>query len=112
MNRVRIYLTLSIGIIAAALVSSCSTTRRIPADEILYTGIKSFKVSAPDSVRIPSGMISTIKSQVNVAPNDYWKLVGWRYPFPLGLWVYNNWPNPPKGFSPKIKSFGNVLLIF
>ena len=98
MNRVRIYLTLSIGIIAAALVSSCSTTRRIPADEILYTGIKSFKVSAPDSVRIPSGMISTIKSQVNVAPNDYWKLVGWRYPFPLGLWVYNNWPNPPKGF--------------
>lgn len=98
MNRVRIYLTLSIGIIAAALVSSCSTTRRIPADEILYTGIKSFKVSAPDSVRIPSGMISTIKSQVNVAPNNYWKLVGWRYPFPLGLWVYNNWPNPPKGF--------------
>lgn len=98
MNRVRIYLTLSIGIIAAALVSSCSTTRRIPADEILYTGIKSFKVSAPDSVSIPSGMISTIKSQVNVAPNNYWKLVGWRYPFPLGLWVYNNWPNPPKGF--------------
>lgn len=98
MNHVRIYLTLSIGIIAAALVSSCSTTRRIPADEILYTGIKSFKVSAPDSVRIPSGMISTIKSQVNVAPNNYWKLVGWRYPFPLGLWVYNNWPNPPKGF--------------
>lgn len=98
MNRVRIYLTLSIGIIAAALVSSCSTTRRIPADEILYTGIKSFKVSAPDSVRIPSGMITTIKSQVNVAPNNYWKLVGWRYPFPLGLWVYNNWPNPPKGF--------------
>ncbi|WP_300916153.1 BamA/TamA family outer membrane protein [Duncaniella muris] len=22
-----------------------------------------------------------------------------RYPFPLGLWVYNNWPNPPKGLK-------------
>lgn len=22
-----------------------------------------------------------------------------RYPFPLGLWVYNNWPNPPQGLK-------------
>lgn len=98
MKRIKLYFILTIGIVATVLVSSCSTTRRIPADEILYTGIKSFKVTAPDSVKIPSDMLSTIKSQVNVAPNNYWKLVGWRYPFPLGLWVYNNWPNPPKGF--------------
>jgi surface antigen len=43
-------------------------------------------------------MASSIKSAVDVAPNNYWKLVGWRYPFPLGLWVYNNWPNPKSGF--------------
>ncbi len=99
MNRTNIYLTLFIGIIAALLASSCSTTRRIPNDEILYTGVKNVKVSAPDSVKIPSGMVSNIKSQVNVAPNNYWKLLGWRYPFPLGLWVYNNWSNPPKGLK-------------
>lgn len=99
MNRTKIYLALFIGVIAAVLVSSCSTTRRIPDDEVLYTGIKSFKVTAPDSVKIPSGMISTIKSQVNVAPNNYLKMLNWRYPFPLGLWVYNNWSNPPKGLK-------------
>ena len=38
-----------------------------------------------------------MKEAVDVPPNNYWKLLGWHYPFPLGLWVYNNWPNPEKG---------------
>jgi len=49
-------------------------------------------------MKVPAAMASSIKSAVDVAPNNYWKLVGWRYPFPLGLWVYNNWPNPKSGF--------------
>lgn len=79
--------------------TACSTTGRIPADEMLYTGLKGIRYDNADSVKLPDELKSEIRSAVNVAPNNYWKLVGWRYPFPLGLWVYNNWPNPPKGFK-------------
>lgn len=85
------------GVIILALAStSCSTTRRIPDDEILYTGIKSIKFNT-DSAQVPPEMKSSIREAVNVAPNNYIKMLNWRYPFPLGLWVYNNWPNPEKG---------------
>ena len=80
----------------AALLAACSTTARIPDDEVLYTGVKKVEVTE-DSVKIPPALTSAVKDAVDVAPNNYWKLLGWHYPFPLGLWVYNNWPNPEKG---------------
>ncbi|MBP2691858.1 MAG: BamA/TamA family outer membrane protein [Muribaculaceae bacterium] len=81
-----------------AMPSGCSTTRRIPEGEILYNGLKKVEF-ADDSVRLPSELASSIKDAVNVPPNNYWKLLGWHYPFPLGLWVYNNWINPPSGLK-------------
>ena len=81
-----------------AMPSGCSTTRRIPEGEILYNGLKKVEF-ADDSVRLPSELASSIKDAVNVPPNNYWKLLGWHYPFPLGLWVYNNWSNPPSGLK-------------
>lgn len=84
----------------AVLLCSCSTTRRIPDDEILYTGIGKIEVArAADSTKISSEIVSQIRDAVDVAPNNYLKIIGWRYPFPLGLWVYNNWSNPPSGFK-------------
>lgn len=80
----------------AAVLAACSTTARIPADEVLYTGVKKVEM-AEDSVKIPPALTSAVKEAVDVPPNNYWKLLGWHYPFPLGLWVYNNWPNPEKG---------------
>lgn len=94
--RITAYLGTLLLLIATA---ACSTTGRIPADEMLYTGLKGIRYGNADSVKLPDELKSEIRSAVNVAPNNYWKLVGWRYPFPLGLWVYNNWPNPPKGFK-------------
>ncbi len=79
-----------------AVLAACSTTARIPADEVLYTGVKKVEM-AEDSVKIPPALTSAVKEAVDVPPNNYWKLLGWHYPFPLGLWVYNNWPNPEKG---------------
>jgi len=90
-------IALTITALMSALVS-CSTTRRIPADEILYTGVKGVDIARPDNGgAVPDDVSSTISEVVDVAPNNYWKMFGWRYPFPLGLWVYNNWPNPPSG---------------
>lgn len=94
---------LMLRLVAAALIFSavsCSTTRRIPDDEVLYTGVKKVAVErTADSTAIPSALSSEISRAVDVAPNNYIKMLKWRYPFPLGLWVYNNWPNPKKGFK-------------
>ncbi len=82
------------------LVASCSTTRKIGKDEILYTGLKGVEVQTPDNSKFPADVKSSLTEAVAVKPNN--SLLGSpsvRYPFPLGLWVYNNWPNPPKGFK-------------
>lgn len=88
-----------VAVAFAAVAAACSTTGRIPDNEILYTGIKKVNIAPSDSAKVPSAVASAINNAVDVAPNNYFKLLKWRYPFPLGLWVYNNWPNPPKGFK-------------
>ena len=85
------------GVTMAAAITSCSTTRRIPSDDMLYTGVKGVNIARSDSAAVPADISSSIKEAVDVAPNNYWKLFKWHYPFPLGLWVYNNWPNPKSG---------------
>lgn len=85
--------------IIAGLLGSCSTTRRIPEGEQLYTGVKKVKyVKTQDTIGFPEELEVAIGDAVDVPPNNYWKLLGWHYPFPLGLWAYNNWPNPEHGF--------------
>lgn len=93
------FVTAALALIVAA---SCSTTRRIPKDDQLYTGIKKIVYNIGDTAangraELAPGLKDDIREAVFVAPNNYFKLLDWRYPFPLGLWVYNNWPNPPKG---------------
>lgn len=89
------------ALVALLVAASCSTTRRIPEGEHLYTGLKGIDyVYASDTTKhIPDAVSGNIGDMVDVAPNNYWKLMKWRYPFPLGLWVYNNWSNPPKGLK-------------
>lgn len=87
-----------VALLAIGLTAACSTTRRIPDDELLYNGLKGVEI-AEDSVGLPAAIESSIKSAVDVPPNNYWKLLRWHYPFPLGLWVYNNWSNPKSGLK-------------
>lgn len=91
---------LSIYMLACFILAGCSTTRRIPKDELLYTGLKGVEIETPGEEKFPAGVRSSLTEAVSVKPNN--ALLGSpsvRYPFPLGLWVYNNWPNPPKGFK-------------
>lgn len=81
------------------LSASCSTTKRIPADETLYTGVKKIDIVTAPGEKIPDGLQSQVKESVNVAPNNSLISPYVRYPFPLGLWVYNHWSNPPSGFK-------------
>lgn len=80
-------------------MASCSTTRRIEKGELLYTGVKKVIIEAPDGVEVPDGVESAIKDAVNVAPNNCLISPSLRYPFPIGLWVYNNWSNPKSGLK-------------
>lgn len=91
------------GILGAVLLwvgAACSTTRRIGADEILYTGVKKIEISTPEKgIKEAPGLSSAVFDAVNVRPNNALYSPYVRWPFPLGLWVYNNWSNPPKGFK-------------
>lgn len=86
--------------ITCLLLSGCSTTKRLGKDDILYTGLKGVEISSPEEKKFPNDVRSSLTEAVSVKPNN--SLLGSasvRYPFPLGLWVYNNWPNPPKGLK-------------
>lgn len=81
--------------VALMMGASCSTTRKIPQGDLLYIGTK---VEMAKDQHIPAALTSAITTAVDVPPNNYISLIGMRSPFPIGLWAYNNWPNPPKGF--------------
>lgn len=86
-------------IAVTSLLCACSTTRRIADGEMQYTGVKKTQVITPSGLQAPADMVSQIKSAVNVRPNNCLISPSIRYPFPLGLWVYNNWPNPEHGLK-------------
>lgn len=83
------------------LAAACSTTRRLGEDETLYTGVKKIRINPTGDEKLPAGLEADLKEAVNVTPNNPWPLKLFspykRMPFPLGLWVYNNWNDSAKG---------------
>ncbi|MBD5174419.1 MAG: BamA/TamA family outer membrane protein [Bacteroidales bacterium] len=95
--------SLAITIIAAAaltILGACSTTRRLPADETLYTGVKKVEIRPDSGMKVPVGMADAIKTSVAVAPNSF-KIMDFNVPIPVGLWVYNNMDEPKGGLKKK-----------
>lgn len=82
------------------LVASCSTTRRLEEGQVLYTGVSKFKVNTPDdSVRLPGDLSGQLSEIINVKPNNPLYSPYVRTPFPIGLWVYNNWNDSASGLK-------------
>lgn len=96
------YLSLKLLPLAAFLLvivaAACSTTKKIPEGEMLYNGRK-LTVNPTDGEKLPPEMVADLGEAVNVKPNNPWPLISpyVRSPFPLGLWVYNNWSDSSKG---------------
>lgn len=68
------------------MLSSCSTTRKIPEGEQLYTGLKGLKVNLqPDSAAFPGDVYESLHAAVDVPGNKPTWFI-----FPAGLWAYNN----------------------
>lgn len=88
------------ALLLTVVVVSCSTTRRIPDGEYLYNGLD-MKINTPDKEKFPDDVKSDLITAVNVKPNNALPLISpyKRYPFPLGLWVYNNWNDSAGGFK-------------
>ena len=55
---------------AMLLLAACSTTSRIPADDILYTGVKKVAIARSDSAAVPSEDASPVRTTVYVSPNN------------------------------------------
>ena len=83
----------------AMSVASCSTTKRLSIDDPLYTGVKGVEITTLDDEKLPSDVKSQIKEAVNVAPNNSLISPSIRHPFPVGLWVYNNWNSEATGLK-------------
>jgi len=92
---------------AAIMLAACSTTRRIPEGEHLFTGNKKVEYVLPaDSAgkqqKLPEGLRDAISTAIAASPNNYIKILDWRYPLPVGLWLYNNWNPESKGLKRRI----------
>lgn len=88
-----------IALLLTASVVSCSTTRRLSVDDPLYTGVKQIKITTEEGEKMPSSVKEAVKEAVNVTPNNSLMSPYIRHPFPVGLWVYNNWDNPSSGLK-------------
>ncbi|MDO4972441.1 MAG: BamA/TamA family outer membrane protein [Bacteroidales bacterium] len=78
-----------------SLVSvSCSTTSRLGANDVLYTGVKKLNYQENNNAKIDAAVQDQIFEAINVKPNNPLYSPYYRTPFPIGLWVYNHWdPN-------------------
>ncbi len=92
-------LTTIVIIVLSLIVAGCSTTKRLGADDTLYTGVKKISINEVSGDKLPSDVEDKIKQAVNVAANNSLISPYVRHPFPIGLWVYNHWSNPPSGFK-------------
>jgi outer membrane protein assembly factor BamA len=95
MNKIRV------GIVwTLLLLTACSTTKNLPEGEILYTGVKKMEVTDPDHSKAGESAMEEIESALSYPPNN--ALFGsssMRYPFPMGLWIYNAFVNKKGGIS-------------
>lgn len=95
----RLSFKMIIALLLLGSVVSCSTTRRLSVDDPLYTGVKRIKITTEEGEKMPSSVKEAVKEAVNVTPNNSLISPYIRHPFPVGLWVYNNWDNPSSGFK-------------
>ena len=89
---------LTVAVLLSLLASSCSTTKKLGENDILYTGVKYLKYHE-DSVKVDEGVKTDIFTAINVRPNNPLYSPYYRTPFPLGLMLYNNIDENATGFK-------------
>ncbi len=79
-------------LIAAALIlASCSTTRRLTADQTLYTGVREIAIaSVVPGEKVPPSVATAASEPLKVKPNNPLISPWVRTPLPVGLWAWNS----------------------
>ena len=97
----RILLLFPVTAILLLIAAGCSTTRRLTDGEVLYTGVKKVSIIPTGDEKIPDALSGELKKTIDVKPNNPMPFLSpyVRTPFPIGLWVYNNWNPDSKGFK-------------
>lgn len=86
----------------AALLTACSTTRRIPEGEQLYTGIKKMEfIGEKEFAQSETGKtaVEEISSALGYAPNGSFVGSSSIKGFSVGLWFYNTFYNSKRGIG-------------
>ena len=86
--------------VLVALCTACSTTKRLPSGECLYTGIRKIEVTKEDRSDAGDEALSEIEAALAFPPNN--ALFGSsqvRIPLPFGLWMYNSLAGKENGLS-------------
>lgn len=84
------------------LLAACSTTSNLPEGEVLYTGIDKMEVVNEDKTEAGATALAEVEAALAYAPNN--AILGsstMRWPFPVGLWIYNDFVKyqDKKGFG-------------
>ena len=85
-------------IIVSLLFVACSTTRNLPQEETLYTGIKRIEYVNDSTLQKTEAALDEVEAALAYPPNN--AIFGsstYKFPFPFGLWVYNAFVNHQKG---------------
>lgn len=94
--------------VMSLLFSACSTTKSIPENDRLFTGLTEIEYDAPEKGSHYTQTQEEVGAALATAPNG--ALFGSssvRSPFPVGLWVWNEFAGKQNGFAKwMIKSFG------
>lgn len=82
------------------IFTGCSTTKNLPAEEVLYTGINDITVQNEDLNAAGKRTLEEVEGAISVAPNNsFFGSPTMRIPFPLGLWIYNGFERYEKGIG-------------
>ena len=87
-----------LAVVVTLLAASCSTTKKLGQNDVLYTGVKHLKYHE-NSVKVDAGVKDDIFTAINVRPNNPLYSPYYRTPFPIGLMIYNNIDEDATGFK-------------
>ena len=94
----RYYIGLLLLALIVALSTSCSTTKKLGENDVLYTGVKHLKYHEAGT-KLDAGVKDDIFTAINVRPNNPLYSPYYRTPFPFGLMIYNNIDEDATGFK-------------
>ncbi len=95
---IKTYIHILVAACLLAMAASCSTTKKLGENDVLYTGVKHLKYHE-DSVKLDDGVKADIFTAINVKPNNPLYSPYYRTPFPFGLMIYNNIDENATGFK-------------